>query len=284
MRFSKRSILVILFVVVFKNYQAIAQNHFPVDSAVWHYEYYENTTLINVDYTITGDTSLNGRNYTILDNFGLKYLLREDSNRIYIRYLDTTGFSCATDSDLLAYDFNLQVNDSIYLKNCQNDSELAVVTNRDSVWTNFGYRQRLKLEGQFNWITCLTSFETYWIEGIGGSEDLFYLLNFSGPFHMCYHFYQFDSLTIRGVNIVLNLNSELKKPIFISWDPNKKILTSDIPIKNIIIFDVCGSEIFKNDYKSIYTIPIEVINFNKFYFLLITLDDGRVVTKKIISF
>ena len=284
MNFKLTNYFLILFFIVCNYYSVNAQNYFPVDSAVWHYEYYENTTLINVDYTITGDTSLNNRNYTILDNFGMKYLLREDSNRIYVRYLDTTGFSCATDSDLLAYDFNLQINDSIYIKNCQNDSELAVVTNRDSVWTNLGYRQRLKLEGQFDWITCLTGFETYWIEGIGGSEDLFYPLNFTGPNHMCYHLYRFDSLTVRGVNLVLTSNIEWKRSEFLNWDPNNRVLSSELPFEHISIYDVCGSEKIKRDFKSVKSISIDELNTNTFYFLVITLEDGRILTKKIISF
>lgn len=77
----------------------------------WCVEQYYGLGSVLTDYTIIGDSSLNGSDYTVLLRFDNQlHLLREDTVERQVFYRDT-----ANSNDYLIYDFSLNAGDSIML-------------------------------------------------------------------------------------------------------------------------------------------------------------------------
>lgn len=153
---------------------AQAQNYHPMivnDSVVWNMFYAEEGgTYYEYQYRMAGDTIINGTSYKKLDEYGPgiyepSIAVRESKKRVYaITY--TQSFR---DTEIIAYDFNLEVGDTFIRADPRRKSKCPMVLRSiDSVMLDNGeYRKRYNFKD-----SCYGQY-TYWIEGIGSSRGPF---------------------------------------------------------------------------------------------------------------
>ncbi|MEQ8520678.1 MAG: T9SS type A sorting domain-containing protein [Vicingaceae bacterium] len=124
----------------------------------WCVEQYYGLGSVLTDYTIIGDSSVNGSDYTMLLRFDNQlHLLREDTAERQVFYRDT-----ANSNDYLIYDFSLNTGDSIMLF----DSTILFYVDSVALIT----RKHLYLSTiDTNVAPTLT-----WIEGIGSTYNPVY--------------------------------------------------------------------------------------------------------------
>lgn len=142
-----------------------AQNfHFPDSAAVW--------PVLSWKYYISGDSVYNNMNYkkinftydSTLQTGYVRYLLREDTLKRQVFYLDPFD-----NIDKLLYDFSLSENDTVTIYNDPIGSVALKVDSIDQILIAGQQRKLLKLSPVNNF---RNRFE-YWIEGIGSSKGLF---------------------------------------------------------------------------------------------------------------
>ncbi|PIF05736.1 MAG: hypothetical protein CSA36_04895 [Draconibacterium sp.] len=135
-------------------------------------------SIINV--SIEKDSLINDTLYSIFNQGGNKYALREDSNKVYFRLLPPFHFPNADSSEHLLYDFGLEVNDSIRLNLLINEfytQKFWKVTNVDSVLVGQEYKKRILLE---YYDSSYPDFGIlYWIEDLGSSAGPLYFTGIS---------------------------------------------------------------------------------------------------------
>lgn len=254
---------------------------FPTDSAVWHYSYEDHGGItIPVNYTIVGNTSLNSISYKLIStDFSSLYLMRQDSiGKVYARFNRPSDWSCTDTTELLLYDFNMLLNDSVYIKNCYGDSTLCILTTVDSILTSTGLKKRMIFTVAATWITCHTGIEMVWIEGIGNISDLFYNLTF--PIQVCLSNYRFLSLDSLGTNISIlpnTINKNTTKEIGI-WLDNNLVLHSSALINRIEILDIIGRKIgiIENLNSFSFNLSESTHPFTGNYFIKCFLSNGEV--------
>lgn len=153
-----------------------AQAYHPMivsDSVVWnifyagedHGDYYE------YQYRMAGDTMIHGYTYKKLYEYrGFGDLspagfTRESGKYIYYR----TSLGSGKDTELIAYDFNLQVGDTFIRVDQRRNSKCPIIlqTIDSVVLSNGEYRKR------YNFKDSCYGPPTYWIEGIGSSRGPF---------------------------------------------------------------------------------------------------------------
>lgn len=174
--------LLVFGLVLASTSKIIAQTYvpFPDSNAIWNvYEYRDQPySASTTQYLLIGDSTIGNIHYhklffsqnkTTFPNDSTYYwgLMREDSvKRIYARNSYMTGDT----NDVLLYDFNLGLNDSIV----ENNGVTQTITSIDSILINNKYRKRYTLDP--DWAG------KYWIEGIGSTRGL---LSSIDPFPTC---------------------------------------------------------------------------------------------------
>jgi Secretion system C-terminal sorting domain len=183
---------------------------FPTNSAIWREKHTGLATeCTDYQYTITGDTIVNDLTYHKLQKTGVSYIqsfnglctgdilgpiddyagcFREDieAKKVYFLYPTET-------IELLLYDFNLQVGDTV--PSLITDQQILTVSSIDSVLLNGIYHKRYAInncDGSGGFIPL------YFMEGVGGTYGL---LRFS----LC-PFEDFNNLLCFSVNEQLIYN------------------------------------------------------------------------------
>ncbi len=137
----------------------------------WHVTFCTQATCYTDVYSTAEDTTINGKEYRFMDDFHFNkaVVLREDTvnGKVYFRYF----YGQRKDTDVLMYDYSLNLNESIYIFNpnspiTEDSLGLYDVVKVDSVLTEKGYRKRLKLDRRDQ--TSNEYLTTTWVEGIGG--------------------------------------------------------------------------------------------------------------------
>ncbi len=147
--------------------QTSVYHPFPTTNADWVYQYYDDfhqPTGYFGSYAITGDTIISGTSYKKISGCSAWWFCDSgsirDSNKVIYFIPDTSS----TGSEIILYDFNLNVGDTIIHPYggaiCNNDT--ITIWQVDSILTSDGYHRQLHL----------SSFAT-WIEGIGSTTYLF---------------------------------------------------------------------------------------------------------------
>ena len=134
-------------------------------------------SLYCFDNLIASDTVINGITYHTLidlenqDDLLVGYL-REEDERVYIRYKDETN-------ETVLYDFGLEVGDCIDVGQHGEVHEVTVV-GVDSVYVGSSWRRRLELTDaalqQVHW-----PWPAYWVEGIGSDLGIVYPYGWGSP-------------------------------------------------------------------------------------------------------
>ena len=189
----KKTLLFVFFLFQLNNLlvaQAWIYHPMPSNNAVWHCtsSYYDQSsnqyTYYTDEYFINGDTTIAGRAYhQIFDYHEVRYgtppwlppayssygycsAIREDSvKRVYVYAYGGNP----TPSDMLLYDFNLQVGDT--LPPSINDNNRDTIRSIDSVLVGNNYHKRFNLSPTFG--NCTGSI----IEGVGNTLGLLYWLH-----------------------------------------------------------------------------------------------------------
>jgi len=139
--------------------------------ATWHVTFCQKTTCFTDFYSSQGDTTIDGKWYRFLVDFHFNkaVVVREDTvtGKVYFRYL----YGQRKDTDVLMYDYSLNLNESIYIFNPnspipEDSLGLYDVVRVDSINTEKGYRKRIKLNRHDQ--TSNEFSTTTWVEGIGG--------------------------------------------------------------------------------------------------------------------
>ena len=258
---------------IFNEFASAQAVKLPSDTgAVWNYICSDASNPPPIyfypSYTITGDTLIGAQTYSLV-NYGISYLLREDSiGRVYIRYLDPSLYFCTDTNEILACDFSLSLNDQIYIHSCYGDSILCQVVLVDSILTNHGYRKQINLTEFTGTLTCGTGNGPFkWVDGIGDLNDLFYNLNFFQQGSVCLQYYDFLSLDSAGQNIhfltnEVKNNYSMMKDVFIDSQFNLHCKSS---MKQIKIYDVFGRLLWSYSPENYeHEVNLQVDNFKTF--------------------
>jgi hypothetical protein len=161
---------------------------------VWSYLQYEWEEFSFFRYTLDGDTTINDKLYQKMYRFtsceysrqGSDYIgaVREDSCKVYCQVsYGQIGWLPNENGEEVAYDFNLQVGDSVE----RGDYTAAYVTKVDTIMIENMHRKRLffdvkKPDTLFN----ESDYEyDVWIEGIGSTNRTFFESLFAVPTCPC---------------------------------------------------------------------------------------------------
>jgi hypothetical protein len=168
---------------------------FPDSNATWSSTYDDiNSGSIYDMFYLEGDTIMEGRSYSKIYNFigwtQRNYVggIRQDTaaKRIYAKLVNwmypiypPSIFLFSDTSDVLLYDFSLEIGDSILIPSIFFYYQYLYVNNIDSIEIQGNYRKYLVLNSSIHpWIN------SYWIEGIGSLNGLFWP-RFDQEFSIC---------------------------------------------------------------------------------------------------
>lgn len=245
---------------------------------------------------IQGDTVLDGIEYMKLNTFGEasllymdngqigncfgseifygpSYLIRSENRRMYMRE------SYSVDEEILLYDFNLEVGDTLPDTYTNSFGEHIIVTGIDSIEVNDGFFQRFEL---------LNGNAGFLIEGIGSPTGLFSPMGVvfeCGYGLICYSqndIAYYDSNTGLGCELTVSVTDNNAKPnITISPHPltEKSTLKLD-GIKGpvtLTIHDLTGKVVHQNNYTS-QSIILEREGLQPGLYLLSVNQNGRSVS------
>lgn len=318
--------IAILYFLFFFAVNGIAQTYypFPESSAVWRQTQSSgdpfNPPVINNNYSlfINGDTIIDSASYSKLyffnhftgsvfniDTVNSTYYgaLREVNKRIYFypdsASLNSYGFCyewiqpspLVPSEELLLYDFNAAVNDTIFYPHL--DSSYIVITSIDSVLIQGQYRKRFNHTGAQNTsIPCGIFSGLHYVEGIGDiTSGLFahwmYFFENSELFR-CYEddlvsYSHFPNCMLPvGVKELFNKN-DIK--VYPNPTSNKLFLDfTDLNLAttlNVSLFDISGKKVHSSRMNQMIN-EIDVSNFNNgLYLLKIESDISR--SSKLIS-
>lgn len=193
------------------------------------------------EYMGSGQDEFCSENYTY---HGLSYLIRSENRRMYIREL------YGSTEELLLYDFNLEVGDTLPDTFTSNFNEYITISGIDSIEVNGEYYKRFQLQN---------SGSQYLMEGIGSQSGLFAPLGSlfdCGFFLVCYR--QNETLyydTQAGMECALSVSvqyPEAKPEITISPNPLHTSGTLEIGsiqgAVNVDIHDITGKIVRQMDY------------------------------------
>lgn len=143
-----------------------------------YYKIGRDTIVDNNTYRIVYSNVYNGNDSAFLNGFHYeKYLIREDSNRVYLRKMNSDYFQDYFD-EYIVYDFGLNIDDTIYLPKIV-AGEIRPeqvggysISKIDSLYINGTLLKRLELYC-FSPPPYTTKHTEIWIEGIGSLNGLF---------------------------------------------------------------------------------------------------------------
>lgn len=288
--------ILFLALLAFAGISAKAQQYvpFPDSNAYWS-EFYSEYGFPNYKYTyfIKGDTIIDLQPYHKIyqnDSTSIPFYgyLREYNKRIYF-FITPTGCS----HEVLLYDFNLNIGDSIKLSCELCDTTLPnymTVTSIDSVLlTDMKYRKRLN----FNNVVGISS----WVEGIGSMGGLLY------PYYSCSAcecftesvcFKQNDTTlyinpynnTVSCFNYINSINEFKNKEDLITISPNPatseiEVTSNQSSVNGIEIYNMLGEKVYCSpitDYRSPFTVNVSSFPVGM-YFVEIFTKKGREVKK-----
>lgn len=162
----KKVLFLLMFLSALNTYsQDTTYIAFPTNYGFWAYYYLDDfyqPTEQHIDYTLSGDTTLNNKTYKKIFTFDLyEGAVRDTNQTIYYVPADSS-------QEYVLYDFNLAVGDTFiwpfqFYQGFESDT--LIVVSEDSTLATDGYHRSLNL--QYN-----NSFNATWIEGIGSMYDL----------------------------------------------------------------------------------------------------------------
>ncbi len=239
--------LLILFSLGILSFASNAQTYIPFpassDSAVWNISTSAHEGSCRYyDAFITGDTTINNKNYVVLGRRGIFYwwqpgdqpycsnseshefinnkhfAYREDStHKIYFRYL----YSLTDTNEFLLYDFGLQVGDSLkgHFADITNQGIMPIVSSIDSIEIDNNWRKKINFKNSGDSLEgCF-----YLIEGIGCNTGLLEMQ--VCPF--------FESIAILNC---FKLNGDVKYPIINPFCNDYSYITSNEENKPIALY------------------------------------------------
>jgi len=180
----------LLIAFLFTSYLVSAQSAFPLvkEGGIWR-EFFSSwdsqypndpPTYSRWQFDMLGDTTINGMTYKKLyyiNNYDSVYqnlqyygALREDSlKRVYVLSHDiATAFNISDSIELLLYDFNVSVGDTVKIPNTHANTVVDnIVTKVDSAVVSGQWRKRIYMRGY-------GVSQRVWIEGIGDQKGLFF--------------------------------------------------------------------------------------------------------------
>jgi hypothetical protein len=275
----------------------------PDSSAIWNFQRnvacdavfgYSNTFSI----TISGDTTISGQNYHKLtrpfythfsnsttcsggEAIGYRGAYREETLNKKVYFVQPSN-----SSEMLLYDFNLQVGDTI--RGCiespavQKDTVISI----DSVLVGSSYRKRWKINDEYN---------IYFIEGLGSTYGLIEpspngLIGIFGNVSLLCFKENGQSLYPNASShceLITSLNAidQIEDQINIFPNPSAGNVTLDFgkaTIKEIQLSDILGNVILQRDVNAQSNFKIDELK-SGIYILKITDADNRCVKRKIIS-
>jgi hypothetical protein len=302
----------VLFIAIFLGIStgSIAQTNvyhpFPTQDAIWR-GYLADNVFHNYkayEYLISGDTIITGKTYhklikliasyainpsgnPILDSLGPAYqsyfgAFREDTALKKVYFMPTWN-----SNELLLYDFNLQLGDTLSGVNVDNHTYVATV---DSILVGTKYRRRLGIANLYTFNFPYV----YLIEGIGSTSDFYFAYNV--PFEgyrvlYCYtqdgvHLYQSTDLHSTCDYLSVNEHDPIK---YFSFSPNPFTQSTQISLNQtyhniaLAVYDIQGKQVAQQQYTDCDKIQLSRKQLsNGLYFLKLTLDDKEVETGKII--
>lgn len=262
--------------------QATVYHPFPKDSAMWSATVYDDnngvlSNPISTIYKLKGDSVINGIKYTkIFRGNPFDYVddtkffpfgfLKEDSatRKVYIKY-DLNFFGDS--SDILLYDFNAAIGDSISIKVLNHTktsfiSEKSVVVSIDSIPTNAGFRKAIRLRFMRNFMeTGTDTLYMAWVEGVGSLINPIYneLCDncYSGKLVMLSCFSVGGNLLITNpfgpcYTAPQSIGKIDAPKITIYPNPVRSLddveIISSAPIMNIMLYNLLGQLVFTKPY------------------------------------
>jgi hypothetical protein len=302
---------------------SFSQTYFPFPDSVgvWRIRsenYDGNLTYYSFfDYFLNGDTTINSTLYSkmylstgtqIIDtlNSGYYGALREFNKKIYF-YPDSNmqtgnpqdfcynwnGNSPNYSEDLLLYDFNVGVGDTVHYFHL--DSSYIIINSIDSILIQGQYRKRYNHSG-LNGISSCGWFSSYsYVEGIGNiTEGLFHMLRYyfeHGYYLRCFEDENIlysnvgDCSTFGGVRIEEQLD---ENNLTIYPNPSSSNLTIELIDINtsfkaqVYINDITGKEVYSTSISSTIN-NIDVSSFKSGLYLLKIVSNNGEVKSSLVS-
>ena len=286
---------------------ATSQNYypFPTGDAYWNNLTWaqwnpDEVTLYNSQYSIVGDTILNGLNYKRVfyyapdlgstENLYIGGLREDNSKNIYF-FPNSSGIPSysgiqfpSDTSEFLLYTFNNLVPGMILPIN-QGVVEIKVL-DIDSVLVGNSYRKRYMIQDR-------SLGPDYWIEGIGSTKDLF--MSFTYEFEWSLNTLCFTDTTTYHISWPYNgqdschysfptgISENVEKEIKLFPNPSSDYIVVEIPEKinqiSIELYNIKGQMICQEPfYASPHRINISQLSSGK-YFALITFNHKKTILK-----
>ncbi|MBN2635081.1 MAG: T9SS type A sorting domain-containing protein [Prolixibacteraceae bacterium] len=279
---------------------------FPTQNTVWTEYYYPGGGDFNSfhNYALKDkDTIILGKHYqklyhsydTIFTEDKVCGALREEDKRIYYYSIDSLinlSTPIPIDTEIILYDFNLQVGDTITADQYRLRAEALVVTKIDSILIGTEFKKRY----YFGWDGDIITFEE-WIEGIGCRRGLLsdigywptndwnsWLICFIKDGEVLYHENGFVDCYHTNPNVVQLLKNEAKIKVY----PNPGYSTMQIEFdkpeyKKLIISDLSGNKLTEYDLKDKQSLVIDRGGLTSgFYFISVYDKKGNIQTLKVL--
>ena len=286
---------------------------FPTENTVWTEYFYPGGGDFNTLYHNFSlkdkDTIINGKSYqklyfsfdTIFTENKVCGAIREEDKRIYYYSFDSlinllTPLSppipVPVDTEIILYDFNLQVGDTITADQYRLRAETLVVTKIDSILIGSEYRKRY----HFGWDGDIITFEE-WIEGIGCRRGLlsdigYWPTNDWNSWLICciqngevlYH----ENGFVNCYNINPNAVQLLKNDAKIKVVPNPAYSSIQVELdkpeyRKLIISDLSGNKLTEYDLKDKHSLLIDRGGFSSgMYFISVYDKKGNIQTLKVL--
>lgn len=224
----------------------------PLDSTVLRYSLNGDTTINQIAYKRLCLESGNIEDPIITPVGGL----REVDKKIYFIGNDYLGMEHAT--ELLLYDFNLQIGDTI---KHDNRERYSIITDIDSVEVDGELRKRYEINSRSDYPN---KEQEYWIEGIGSIKNGLLGLITDVP-TCCYHFWEHVCFKENGIVKFLN-------PSFSECLPENLLSSTENS------FQISNIRIYPNPVKN--ELFIDVLSLKNELFLRLVDNNGKIVLQK----
>lgn len=269
--------------------QTTTYHPFPEGDATWNFTYYPQSWSMlpndyeHVNYSITfsGDTLINNMTYhKLITPFaslrkGYRGAIRQDIAAKKVFIVPPTEIS-----EILLYDFNLQVGDSVKGYIFPNDTIESI----DSIAVGMSFRKRWKINNGYN---------VYIIEGIGSTYGLlepspmyctdcpeFQLNCYSENNQTIYPDLQTNCELINSLNFIETNSSEIKVCPN-SQNGSTTFLFENANILEIKLIDMFAKVIYQQPTTNQKTITIDHLQ-SGFYILIAKSTTNKLITKKLI--
>lgn len=306
-----KNYLVIISIFASLTLKAQTYHPFPTKNAVWTETFYpgggDHNTLYHNFALKDKDTIIHGKRYqklylsfdTIFTEDKVCGALREDNKRIYYYSIDSLvklrspeSTPMPVDTEIILYDFNLQVGDTITSDQYRLRAEALVVTKIDSILIGTEYRKRF----HFGWNGDIITFEE-WIEGVGCRRGLLsdigywptndwssWLICFIQNSEVLYHDESFSDCYHSNTNAVQLLKNDIKIKVF----PNPANSTIRIELdkpeyEELIIYNLSGNKLTGYDLRDKHSLVIDRGGLsNGLYFISVYDKKGNIQTLKVL--